>query len=609
MAYPTTKVEIGFGSGPYVLNPTWTNVTSYVRDISIRRGGRQDFDQFPTSTAQLTLDNRDGRFTPLNTSGAYTPNIVPRVQIKITADTGSGYVAVFRGFIAGWPVNWTNAGKDTTVSISCFDAIALLANVDLPTDWSYQTISALSPVHWYRGTDPEGSTIITDIGAVPVNLYQTAAYVALAGNFRDFDSLSSGLPFKSINTRPLSLYSTQNYSVGRAISSTTMSMSGWFAIVTPQSTSYFFQISYGAEITVSLNTDGSLYATFNNGTTTYIMAASTIKGFDSFLPHHIAVTYNTTTNSKIIYIDGKDVTGTFTSTASVNTNLDYVGLGAIVFQDLAVFSTILTQAQVTSLYESGLPVISETTAARMTRLFQLSSFDSSLYSTIPTPFGNVSEIGVGGPLSSELQKTAISEGGDLFVSKAGVITATNRFYNTTQGSAATATAATFTDTGASLPYGQELEMSYDADSIRNEVRVQYASGGEYISTNTASITANGKSTNTLNTYLSTTVDAQSLADAQAGTGGTIVPVFSALEVSNTTSSANWATLLSLELLSKISLTRTPTSGIPITKTLLVDSIEHNITPSKWETHIHGSARFTGWFVIDTSVLDGTDITT
>jgi hypothetical protein len=245
----------------------------------------------------------------------------------------------------------------------------------------------------------------------------------------------------------------------------------------------------------------------------------------------------------------------------------------------------------------------------MTRLFQLSSFDSSLYSTIPTPFGNVSEIGVGGPLSSELQKTAISEGGDLFVSKAGVITATNRFYNTKQGSAATATAATFTDTGASLPYGQELEMSYDADSIRNEVRVQYASGGEYVSTNTASITANGKSTNTLNTYLSTTVDAQSLADAQAGTGGTIVPVFSALEVSNTTSSANWATLLSLELLSKISLTRTPTSGIPITKTLLVDSIEHNITPSKWETHIHGSARFTGWFVIDTSVLDGTDITT
>jgi hypothetical protein len=607
MAYPTTKVEIGFGSGPYVLNPTWTDVTTYVRNISIRRGGRQDFEQFPPGTAQLTLDNTDGRFTPFNTSGAYTPNIVPRVQIRITADAGSGYVAVFRGFVAGWPVSWTNAGKDSTVTISCFDSLALLADIDIPIDWSYTTISALSPVHWYRGTDPEGSSIITDIGSAPVNLSQNAAYVALAGNFRDYDSLTDGLPFKSINTRALSQFTTQNFYSSPATSSTTMSMAGWFAIVTPQSTSFFFQIQYGAEIVISLNSDGSLYATFNNGTTTYIMANSTIKGFDGFIPHHIAVTYDRTANSKIIYIDGKDVTGTFTSTASTATNNDYVGLGAVVFQELAVFSSILSQAQITALYNSGLPIFTETTAARMTRLFQLTSLDSSLYSTIPSPFGTVSEIGVGGSIVTELQKTTDSEGGDIFTSKAGVLTATNRFYNVVQGSATTSAAATFTDTGASLPYGQELEMFYDADSIRNEVRIQYASGAEYISTNTTSITAYGKSTATINTYLSTTAEAQTLADAQAGTGGTIVPVFSALEVSNTTSSANWATLLGLELLSKITLTRTPTSGTAITKSLLVDSIEHQITPSQWQTNIHGSARFVGWFTLDTSVLDGADI--
>jgi hypothetical protein len=39
MAYPTAKISISFNAadGPYTVSPTWTDVTQWVRDISINR--------------------------------------------------------------------------------------------------------------------------------------------------------------------------------------------------------------------------------------------------------------------------------------------------------------------------------------------------------------------------------------------------------------------------------------------------------------------------------------------------------------------------------------------------------------------------------------------
>ena len=135
MAYPVAKVEIAFNDGPYVASPTWTDITSYAREMSIDRGRDDDWGEFYGS-ASVVLDNRTRLFDPFYTSGTYYGKLLPRRQIKISAIYGGTTYPVFRGFITGWPPTWTDAGKDSTVTLNCFDALGLLASDSLPADRS-----------------------------------------------------------------------------------------------------------------------------------------------------------------------------------------------------------------------------------------------------------------------------------------------------------------------------------------------------------------------------------------------------------------------------------------------------------------------------------------
>jgi hypothetical protein len=103
---PAVGVFISFTDGPYVVEPTWVDVTQYVRDINVRHGRGNDLQQFPSGSATLTLDNRARLFDPFNTAGTYYGNLKPRRQIKIVGHWAGVTYPIFRGFIAGWPVQY-----------------------------------------------------------------------------------------------------------------------------------------------------------------------------------------------------------------------------------------------------------------------------------------------------------------------------------------------------------------------------------------------------------------------------------------------------------------------------------------------------------------------
>ena len=112
-----------------LLNGVWTDLTA-VKKVRLRNPvqidgmGRTDW----TSTLQaasltLTLDNRDGRFTPKNTAGAYYPYITRNTQIRVsvnatsvTAVAYSGYR--FHGEVAEWPPRWDPSGRDVWADIT-----------------------------------------------------------------------------------------------------------------------------------------------------------------------------------------------------------------------------------------------------------------------------------------------------------------------------------------------------------------------------------------------------------------------------------------------------------------------------------------------------------
>ena len=167
MPFPVAKVSVAFNDGPYVVSPTWTDITSSVRSMSTDRGRSDDWGTF-SGSATVVLNNRERLYDPFYTSGTYYGKLLPRRQIKIEATYGATTYAVFRGFIDGWPPTWTDAGGDSTVTLSCFDAISLLSAAPMPPVWSSRYINDLGAEHFWKMDDPiigsGATTTFTDTG-------------------------------------------------------------------------------------------------------------------------------------------------------------------------------------------------------------------------------------------------------------------------------------------------------------------------------------------------------------------------------------------------------------------------------------------------------------
>ena len=115
----TVTVELLIGS-------TWVDISSFVyqrNPITITGGKSASADKAAPATLTFTVNNRDGRFSPLYTGGAYYPNLKRNVQIRVsaTATSSSGnYFAGYRfwGEVTRWPPLNDVSGKDVYVDVT-----------------------------------------------------------------------------------------------------------------------------------------------------------------------------------------------------------------------------------------------------------------------------------------------------------------------------------------------------------------------------------------------------------------------------------------------------------------------------------------------------------
>jgi hypothetical protein len=103
-----------------------TDVTAFVRNVSVRRGRSRELDRFSTGTAAVVFANEDRRFDPLYSAGPYFGQILPRLRVSIATDG----VSVFDGVIEDWNLEYDLSGR-SEASISCVDGLALLAQTAL----------------------------------------------------------------------------------------------------------------------------------------------------------------------------------------------------------------------------------------------------------------------------------------------------------------------------------------------------------------------------------------------------------------------------------------------------------------------------------------------
>ena len=607
---PVVGVFISFSDGPYVVDPNWVEVTQYVRDINVRRGRGNDLQQFPTGSATLTLDNRARLFDPFNTAGIYYGNLKPRRQIKIVGQWAGVTYPIFRGFIAGWPVGYTEGGKDSTVDIDCFDALGLLAAETTDADPLFTYTMTLAPYHYYRFDEtivPATSPTATfkDYGS---NNYSFTLTNTRIGNA---EGLAKGIKASSLDTSKQQLISTAPTLI---TSLTNWSESYWIEYSTVLGTNTIIsQNNFYYQYLVQINSSGFMtILIYRSGGTGWLWTTNAVvqQGTNAT---HIAITWldaGATQGTISLYINGVQTAVTASVVGAPPFPLftfDTVNMSASKLQEYARFTYVLTADQILNIYKNGVALFNETTSARFTRLLANTSFSALMQSVTASPVASVTDSNNGQQLLNELNVVQDSEGGELYASSQGILTFVNRDYLASTRSATSN--VTFTDTGTGVYYDHaSLRMAYDADLVRNEFNISYSGSGQVVSSDATSISSFGSSGESLSTYIDSATNAKTLADRSV----TIyknpklqIEPFVVKGQRNPT--YDWPRLLALELLDRFTFVRTPSTGSAISQDMLLQSIEHRITPGTWETVVNGSARFTGWFTIGTSLIGGTDV--
>ena len=602
MPFPTPKVEIAFDDGPYVASPTWTDVTSFVRGMGIDRGRSDDWSDFYGS-ATVVLDNRARTFDPFYTSGTYYGKLLPRRQIRITATYGGTSYPVFRGYVNGWPPTWTSAGKDSTVTLSCMDALGLLASETLPADWSRNYILSTSPRHYYPCDDPVGpytsNQTLTDLGSVPLNMATTTA----ASNG---DQLAVGLVNRSITgtggEAANSAYGAVDTNPG------SFSVSLWAIPDSSGTISQFLQgyvYNHGFNFSYE-NSTGKFRVevtepSFGNSK----VATTTISGWDSGMARMLSFTWNSSTRTIAFYIDGLSIATTTANNAGIYIPFnELVNIGAGSVQQVIVWSGVQTQAVLQDIYKYSTVNLPETTAARFTRLIGETQFPASLTSGPSAPASSVLDITDDAPkLAGELQKVADSEYAPLFVDRSGVVTLYYQNQIRTQ-TRSIVSQGTYGTGGYSI--GQDVSIAYDGDSMRNEANVTMSGGGVYIGKNTTSVTAYGAAQESIDTQVSSLADAQDIGNIVSGWGGQVYPKADPFEVV-LSPSADWSNALDRELNDRITLVVSPPTGNAITTPMLIQRVTHSVVPGEWRTTFEGSARWAAVWIWGTSRYGGTDL--
>lgn len=116
------EVYAAWDDNPLTADPTWTDISQYVREWSVRQSRDEVIGRFQAGTAQLLLDNRDRRFEPHYAAGAYFPNVKRRRGMKIVLPRYALDLPGTSGHNASTPAA---AALDITVDIDIRVKVAL----------------------------------------------------------------------------------------------------------------------------------------------------------------------------------------------------------------------------------------------------------------------------------------------------------------------------------------------------------------------------------------------------------------------------------------------------------------------------------------------------
>lgn len=187
MAFPGTDlaliVELALGADLTASPSTWawTDVTAYVRareGVTITRGGYDGATQAPPSTCSFTADNRTGRWSPSNPTGAWYGQIRLNTPVRVRTNESSASVR-WTGFLSALPARWNTKETDRYVPVTGAGIFQRLQRGKTPLRSPLaRAISGglvPAPVAYWPGEDGSGSRSIAEFfGGAPMVLGGTS---------------------------------------------------------------------------------------------------------------------------------------------------------------------------------------------------------------------------------------------------------------------------------------------------------------------------------------------------------------------------------------------------------------------------------------------------
>jgi hypothetical protein len=611
--------------------------------VNLQRGRTDELEQFQGGKASVLLDNRTRIFDPFNTAGIYYGNLKPRKQIKIIAQWNGVQYPMFRGFVSGFPVEWTEAGKDTTVSLDCFDLMSFMGAENISADWVVSYLQELGAQSIIRN-DVKENTFISDDAELTTQYSTQRNYGTQGGSNLMAETLTfkpaptgsgnisvaesvmglgspkglatTGDGFTFIEVVPLITSNAINaYSMvfWIKVDSSVVGLDSNNGFVTVAQIDFGFIGTVNVEVafnqTFATNLGSVALRLFLGASTFYV---TTNLSINDSQPHCVAVTWNG--SNWLVFVDGKNVnTANFTTAGfQIPVKVDLLNMGTnqtLNWGYAAWFDRALTADEITRISDLGGNTFVEPADDRFTRLFTNSNLPVELLDIDETfNFFDVQALPPeGAPLLPALQQVANSEGSAMFVDGAGVLHFWSR--NTIFADTESATSQIiFADDGSGFPYSNKsLRVMLDGDQMRNDVTVLDSFDRASTARSQTSILENGASAETFETLLVDVDSAQELAQRIVNIFGEPDIDLEPFTLQGQYDPNVWDNLLALDLLHRFTFKRTPPVGSAIVKEMLIQQVSWNMTPSTWECTLKGSARYTGWFTVGLSLVGGNDV--
>ncbi len=612
---PTLRVEVAFGFQPYDAEPLaidWDDITSDVYEVSIQRGRKSEFDRFPASTATVTLRNDDRKYDPLNTSSVYNGQLVANIPIRIVAEIDSTDYPVWRGYIDGWPADYTEAGYASEVKVTCTDAFKILAERYMPDTLSkfLDGFAPGRPSTWYRMDSVKDFVLLDAEGSKHMDIIVAAERV---------DGLlptsNGAVSFPELLTPDVLTY---GWAAQRPIADSTQHITGgttWTMAMTVQITKPTTRLLYGvfnnagtSVVSVFLgnpagSSPGTAWVTIYRAAGPNWLETHSSTVITDGRPHRLVVVRDD--DDVYVYVDGQlegssTTAGIAGQTITADAGLQTFGAAggntepftSFVMDEVMVWQTALTAAQVTELDEALTVGFSanRTTGQAIDDVLDEVSWSPTLRD-IPTGEAVVQlPANPGGrTVLSLLQKIADSEAGRFFVDHGGRLTMHSRSRDVSEFPLA---AYTFTDNNRDttptdvglldgvLSITLDDRLTWDAAEVTRD-------GGI---TQRAANTATPLRTYKLDGLLfANDLQALSLAQWYPFRYGVAQPRSESWKIDPEIVAGDWADILDLEIGHRVAIEITPGGvGSAIGLEQHIGYIGHDITPERWIITLNGT---------------------